>query len=339
MSAGVNCIDVSTVTAGAVVTGAVMTCVLAALTSAAFAQPFPSKPLRMIVPWTPAGTVDIAARHLSERMTARLGQAVLVDNRPGATGTIGSQLVVRAPADGYTLLVMSATVHTFAPNLFKAFPFDPIDDFTPISQIVNFPYVMVVSAASPYRSVADLVAAARKEPGKLSYASFGQGSAPYLISELFSMQSGTQLIHVPYKGAAQAITDLLGGQITFFIDSLPSPISQVRAGKLRALSVTTAKRSTQLPDVPTMGETIPGFEAIAWLGIAAPPKSPAPVVQRLHEELRQIAGEAEYGAKLRDIGLDPVASASPEAFRKFLIAQKTYWGEFVKRAKIPMGDF
>ena len=312
---------------------------LALLAQGAVAQDFPNRPLRMIVPWTPAGTVDIVARHLAERLSARVGQQVLVDNRPGATGTIGSAMVARAQPDGYTLLVMSATVHTFAPNLFKGFPFDPIDDFAPVSQIVSFPYVMVVSAASPLRTVSDVVNAARKDPGKLSYGSFGQGSAPYLISELFALRSGTQFIHVPYKGAAQAITDVLGGQITFFIDSLPSPISQVRAGKLRALSVTTGKRSTHLPDVPAMSEFIKDFEAIAWLGIAAPPKSPRPVVQRLHAEMRTIAAEPEYSAKLRDIGLDAVASESPEAFRSFLVAQKKYWGDFVVKAKIPMSEF
>ncbi len=306
---------------------------------AAFAQEFPARPLRMVVPWTPAGTVDIAGRQLADRMSARLGQPVIVENRPGATGTIGSQFVAKAPSDGHTLLVMSATVHTFAPNLFKAFPFDPIDDFAVVSQIVAFPYVMVVPTTSPLRSVADLVAAAKKDPGKLSYGSFGQGSAPYLISELFALQSGTQLIHVPYKGAAQAITDVLGGQITFFIDSLPSPISQIRAGKLRALSVTTRQRSGLLPDVPTMGETIPGFDAIAWLGIAAPPKTPRPAVMRLHAEIGAITAEAEYGSRLRDIGLDPVASESPEAFRSFLFGQLRFWGDFVKRAKIPLADF
>lgn len=312
---------------------------LGVLVQGAAAQEFPNRPLRMIVPWTPAGTVDIVARHLAERLSARVGQPVLIDNRPGATGTIGSSMVARAQPDGYTLLVMSATVHTFAPNLFKGFPFDPIDDFTPVSQIVSFPYVMVVSAASPYLTVLDLVTAAKKEPGRLSYGSFGQGSAPYLISELFALRSGTQLIHVPYKGAAQAITDVLGGQITFFIDSLPSPISQVRAGKLRALSVTTGKRSTHLPDVPAMSEFIKDFEAISWLGIAAPPKTSRPVVQRLHSELRQIAAEPEYSARLRAIGLDAVASESPEAFRSFLVAQKRYWGDFVTKAKIPMSAF
>jgi tripartite-type tricarboxylate transporter receptor subunit TctC len=299
---------------------------------------YPSKPIRFIVPWTPAGTTDIAARHLAERLSARLGQPVIVENRAGATGQIGSQAVAQAPADGYTLLCMSATVHTVSPNLSKTFPFDPINDFTPISQFVSFPYVMVVSASSPYRSVADLTSAAKKEPGKIAYASFGIGSGPFLISELLAMTTGVQFLHVPYKGAAQALTDIVGGQITFFIDSLPSPLSQIRGGRLRALSVTTPQRSDILPDVPTIAETVPGFEAIAWLGVAAPAKTPRDIVTKLHEQLKLIATEPEYSAKLRNIGLEPVASASPEQFRSWLVSQKEYWGKVVRDSKIPVSD-
>ncbi|MBX3674070.1 MAG: tripartite tricarboxylate transporter substrate binding protein [Burkholderiales bacterium] len=313
--------------------------VLAAGALPALAQgAYPNKSLKLVVPWTAAGTVDMVARSLAERLGARLGQTVVVENRPGATGQIGSKAVATAEPDGYTLLLMSATVHTVSPNLHKAFPFDPIDDFAVVSQVVSFPYLMVVSAESPYKSVADLVAAARKDPGSISYASFGQGSAPYLISELFAMTTGTKLLHVPYKGAAPAITDVLGGRVTFFIDSIPSPLGQVRGGKLRALSVTTPQRSSTVPEVPTMAETIPGFEAIAWLGIAAPAKTPKEVVARLHAELKQIAAEPEYGAKLRAVGLDPVASESPEQFRGWLQSQKKYWGDFVQKAKIPMVD-
>jgi tripartite-type tricarboxylate transporter receptor subunit TctC len=299
---------------------------------------FPNRPIKLIVPWTAAGTVDLSARMLADRMSAKLGQPVVVDNRPGATGQIGSQMVARAPADGYTLLVMAATVHSVSPNLQKSFPFDPIDDFTPVSEIVRFPYALVVSAASPFHSVSDLIAAAKKAPGTISYGSFGQASAPYLITEMLALASGTKLLHVPYKGAAPAITDVLGGNINFFIDSLPSPLGQVRGGKLRALAVTTTQRSGVLPNVPTMAETLPGFEAIAWLGIAAPPNTPRDVVAKLNTALQQIASEPEYGAKLRDIGLDPTSSASPEQFRAFLVQQKAHWAKVIKDANIPMVD-
>jgi tripartite-type tricarboxylate transporter receptor subunit TctC len=317
--------------------GAAASVMAATLSGGAFAQgAYPNKPIKLIVPWTAAGTVDITARLLAERMSARLGQPVVVDNRPGATGQIGSQAVVRAPADGYTLLVMAATVHSVSPNLQKNFPFDPIDDFAPVSEIVRFPYALVVSASSPYQTVSDLIAAAKKSPGTVSYGSFGLGSAPFLISEMLAMSSGTKLLHVPYKGAAQAITDVLGGQIHFFIDSLPSPLGQVRGGKLRALAVTTAQRSPVLPNVPTMAETLPGFDATAWLGVAAPPQTPRDVVAKLNATLRQIAAEPEYMAKLRETGLEPTASDSPEQFRTFLQAQKAHWARIIKDANVPM---
>jgi tripartite-type tricarboxylate transporter receptor subunit TctC len=299
---------------------------------------YPNRPIKLIVPWTPAGTVDISARHLAERLSTRLGQPVVVENRPGATGQVGSTAVVQAAPDGYTLLAMSATVHTFSPNLSKKFPFDPIDDFAVVSQIVSFPYAMVVPANSPFKSVADVASFAKANPGKVSYASFGLGSGPYMVSELFALQTGTELLHVPYKGAAPAITDLLSGQVSFFIDSLPSPLAQVRAGKLRALAVTTPKRSNFLPDVPAMSETIPGFDASVWLGIAAPAKTPREIVNRLNAEIRAISAEPEYQERLRNTGLEAVASPSPEEFRAFLIAQKKYWGDFVQRAKIPLSD-
>ena len=311
---------------------------VAAFAPSVAAQAYPSKPIKLVVPWTAAGTVDMVARALAERLAARMGQPVVVENKPGATGQIGSQQVATSPPDGYTLLLMSATVHTVSPNLKKNFPFEPIDDFAVVSQVVSFPYIMVVSAESPYKTVADLTAAAKKNPCKISYGSFGLGSAPYLISELYAMSTGVELLHVPYKGAAPAITDVLGGQITFFIDSIPSPLGQVRGGRLRALSVTTPQRSTTVPDVPSMAETIPGFEAIAWLGIAAPKGTPADVVARLHSELKAIAADPEYAAKLKAVGLDPVASASPEEFRTWLVGQKKYWGDFVQKAKIPLVD-
>lgn len=314
-----------------------LTSAMSVFASASQAQGnYPDKPIKLIVPWTTAGTVDIVARALAERLAINLGVPVLVENKPGATGQIGSQFVSQAAPDGYTLLVMSTTVHTVSPNFSKNFPFDPVDGFTPISEVVTFPYAMVVAADSPYRTVADLADAAKKQPGKIAYGSFGIGSAPFLISELFANSTNTQLLHVPYKGASQALSDLMGGQIQFFIDSLPSPLGQIRGGKLRALSVTTSTRSSTLPDVPTMSETLPGFDAIAWLGIAAPPKTPQAIVSRLHAALTNIASQPEYGERLRNMGLEPVASQSPEQFRQFLLQQKQYWADFIRKANLPV---
>ena len=299
---------------------------------------YPARPVKIVVPWPPGGATDVIARLLGERLSSRLGQPFIIDNRAGATGQIGSQVVVQAAPDGYTLLMMSATVHSFGPNLSKTYPFDPIDDFSPVSQTVSFPYVMVVASNSPYNTVADLVAGAKKAPGKIAYASFGLGSAPYLITELFAMSTGSQLLHIPYKGASQALTDLSGGQIAFFIDSLPSPLPHVRGGRLRALSVTTPARTPILPDVPTMGETVPGFEAISWLGVGTAAKTPRDILLKLNDAIKQVAAEPDYIAKLRQIGAEPVASASPEEYRAFLVGQKQRWGDVVKSAKIPLVD-
>ena len=197
---------------------------------------YPSRPIRLVVPWPAGGTVDIVGRFLAERMTERLKTTVVVENKPGATGQIGSQAVANAAPDGYTLLIMSATVHTVSPNLTKSFPFDPVESFSLISELVSFPYVMVVSAKSPYQSVADLVKDARQHPGKVSYGSFGMGSGPFLISELFASTTGTQLLHVPYKGAV-ALNDVIAGDaVQCMFATMPSVVQHVRAGKLRGLA-------------------------------------------------------------------------------------------------------
>ena len=314
--------------------------VLALLCSAcASAQAdYPNKVVRMVVPWPPGGATDVIARHLAERLTSRLGQSFIIDNRPGATGQIGTKSVASAEPDGYTLVVMSTTVQSVGPHLSKTYPFDPIEDFTPVSQIVTFPYVLVVSATSPYNTLGEMIAAAKKAPGKLAYGSFGLGSAPYVITEVFAIATGTQLLHVPYKGGAPAVAGLLGDQINFFIDSLPSPLPQVRGGKLRALAVTTTARTPILPNVPTVADTIPGFEAIAWLGVSGPAKMPAGVAAKLNDAIRQATAEPEYGAKIRQLGADPVASPTPGDFRKLLVSQKQSWGEMIRSAKVPISD-
>ena len=304
----------------------------------ALAQAYPSKPVKMIVPWPPGGATDVIARHMAERLTARMGQSFVIENRPGATGQIGTKAVATSDPDGYTLVVMSTTVQSVGVHLVKSYPFDPIGDFTPVSQIVTFPYVLVVAANSPWQNVGELIAAAKKTPGKISYASFGLGSAPYLITELFSQGTQAQFLHVPYKGAAPAIADLVGGQIGFFIDSMPSPLPQVRGGKLRALGVTTKTRTSQLPDVPPLADTVPGFEAIAWLGISGPAKMPADIANRLNEAIRAATAEPDYAAKIRQAGAEPVASATPADFHKLLVAQKDSWGKMIRDAKVPITD-
>ena len=295
---------------------------------------YPSRPIRLVVPWPAGGTVDIVGRFLAERMTERLKTTVVVENKPGATGQIGSQAVANAAPDGYTLLIMSATVHTVSPNLAKSFPFDPVESFSLISELVSFPYVMVVSAKSPYNSVADLVKDARQNPGKVSYGSFGIGSGPFLISELFASTTGTQLLHVPYKGAGPALTDLNAGEISFFIDSLPSPLGQIRGGKLRALSVTTRERSATVPDVPTMDESgLPGFDAGSWHMIVAPKDTPEAIVNKLRNEFNTIIGMPEVRQQLLNVGLVGVSNSPDSAeLRKFAESETVRWTKIVKQS-------
>lgn len=304
----------------------------------AHAQAYPTKPVKMVVPWPPGGATDVIARHMAERLTARMGQSFLIENRPGATGQIGTKAVATSDPDGYTLVVMSTTVQSVGVHLVKRYPFDPIGDFTPVSQIVTFPYVLVVAANSPWQNLGDLISAAKRSPGTISYASFGLGSAPYLITELFSQGTQAQFLHVPYKGAAPAIADLVGGQIGFFIDSMPSPLAQVRGGKLRALGVTTKTRTSQLPEVPPLADTVPGFEAIAWLGISGPAKMPPDITNRLNEAIRAVSAEPDYAAKIRQAGAEPVASGTPADFHKLLVAQKDSWGKMIRDAKVPITE-
>jgi tripartite-type tricarboxylate transporter receptor subunit TctC len=313
----------------------------AALGAAGFARTasaqadYPNRPVRLIVPWPVGGATDIIARLMAERLQEQLGQSIVVDNRPGATGYIGTQAALQAPPDGYTLLMMAATVHSFSPAVMKKMPFDPIKDFLPISQVVTFPYVLIVPADSPYKSVGDILRAARAEPNKIAYGSFGNGSAAHLITELLSMSSGAQMQHIPYKGGAQAMTDLLGGQFAFMIDSLPQPLPHIKSGKVRGLAVTSPARASSIPEVPTLSETLPGFQAISWLGVGGSPNLPPAVAARIGDALRRMASHPTWVERLRNIGADPATSASPDAFRSFLETERQRWSKVVADAKIP----
>lgn len=297
---------------------------------------YPNRAVKMVVPWPAGGATDVFARVLAERLSAKLGQSFFVDNKPGATGFVGTQSVIASPADGYTLLVMAPSLHIFYAAVAKKMPFDAIGDFQPVSTFVQFPSLLVVPASSKYHSVSDLVADARRHTGKISFGSFGNGSSAHLIPELLGIATKTQFLHVPYKGAAPAITDLMGERIDFMMDSLPSPLPHVRSGRLRALAVTSKNRSPLLPEVPSIAETMPGFEAIHGIGVGAPAGTPAPVAARLNEAIRQIAQEPGYIEKLATLGAEPSSSPSPEAFRELLLAQRELWGKVAKQAGVSL---
>ena len=300
---------------------------------AASAQNFPSKPLRMVVGFPPGGPNDITARVVSQKLGELLGEKVVIENRPGAAGNIGSELVARAPADGHTLLVATNTGQAIAPHLLKL-AFDPMRDLAPVSLVAQIPSGLVVNPAVPANSVADLVALAKKQPGKLHYGSGGSGTTLHLSGALFAMAAGVQLTHVPYKGTAPAITDVAGGQVEMIFAAIPSVLPLVNAGKLRLLAVTTRTRSTAVPNVPTVAEAgLPDYEVTPWFGVFATGGTPKPVVRRLNEELRKAVASAEVRESFAKQGLE-AATNSPEEFEAMLRAEIAKWSRVVKETGV-----
>ena len=308
--------------------------ILVITTMPVHAQQYPARPIKIVVPWPVGGATDNVARVVAQKLSPILGQQVLVENRPGATGTIGTQLVIQSPPDGYTLLFMAASLHTFSPHLMKNMPFDTVTDITPISMSVLFPYVLAVSTDSPYKNVMDLIKAGKSQPGKLTYGSFGIGSGPNIVTELFKQQTGTDILHVPYKGGSQMTTGLLGNEVTMMFDSLPSPLGQIRGGKIRALAVTGLERSPVVPDVPTLKESGVNIEAIIWLGLGGPPKMAPDIVSKLFDAMKQVARDQEVQKRISDMGAQATVSSSPQQFREFMLTERERWGRVIREAKI-----
>lgn len=303
-----------------------------ALPGVAFAQDFPSKPLTIIVPFASGGTTDILARVVAQGLGTELGQSVVVDNRAGAGGNIGASAVARAPADGYTLLMGTVGTHAINASLYKKLPFDPIKDFAPLTRVANVPNLLVANPKQPFKNVQELIAYAKANPGKVNFGSSGSGSSIHLSGELFKSMAKVDMQHVPYKGSAPAVTDLLGNQISIMFDNMPSAIQHVRSGKLRPLAVTTAKRSPELPDVPTIAEAgVPGYEATSWFGLFAPAGTPAAVLARLNKALVKVLSQPEIKKKINEQGAETY-SETPEQFAAFIQAESTKWGKVVKES-------
>ena len=301
---------------------------------AVYAQAWPAKPVTMVVPFPPGGSTDMIARTLASGLQAKLGQTFIVDNKAGATGTIGAAQVKRAPADGYTLLVASLGPYVIAPHLIKNVPYDATKDFDYITVAVQAPNVLVVPAASPYKTVAELIAAEKKTPGKLTFASSGNGSSDHLTAELFWAQTGTEGTHVPYKGGAPAITDLLGAVVDASFQNINAVQQHISAGKLRALAVTGDKRSALLPQVPTLAESgVKGVDVYSWQAIAAPKGLPADVKSKLATNVAAVLNEPAVKSKLTEQGFEIVAS-SPEQFAKFQAAEYARWKNVIETRKI-----
>ncbi len=310
---------------------------LAALaTGAAWAQAaFPSKPLVYVVPYAPGGAADVFARQLSERLALRLGQSVVVDNRAGANGNIGSASILRAPADGHVLLLGTASTIAINPHLYgAAMPYDTVKDLQAVSGTHAMVNVLVVNADAPYKSVKDVIAAAKAKPASLAYASAGNGNTMHIAGEQFRMQAGIELIHVPYKGGAPAMNDVLSGQVPMMFNNLPAVLPLVRAGKLRALAVTGASRSPALPEVPTIAESgYPGFEASSWSGLFMPAGTPPGIVSKLSAAVAQAYRQPELLANMKSRGFE-LASLTPEEFTAFVTAQRVKWAKVIRDANI-----
>jgi tripartite-type tricarboxylate transporter receptor subunit TctC len=305
---------------------------LPAVSRLAWAQTYPSRPVRIVVGFAPGGTTDIVARLISQWLSEQFGQQFVIENRPGAATNIATEAVVRAPADGYTLLAVTAP-NAINATLYGKLNFNFIRDIAPVAGIIRTPLVMQVNPSFPAKTVAEFIIYAESNPGKISYGSGGNGSSIHVASELFKMMAGVDMIHVPYRGGAPAMTDLMGGQIQVVFNPLPESIEHIKAGKLRPLAVTSARRSEILPDIPTVGDFVPSYEASALQGIGAPKNTPAEIVDKLNKEINAGLADPKLKARFTDLGAT-VFPGSPSDFGRFMAEQTEKWGKVVKFAGI-----
>lgn len=301
---------------------------LLCLSLTAFAE-YPDKPVKMIVPFTPAGATDLLARLVGEQLGKRLGRPVLIENRPGAGANVGAEIAARAPADGYTLLMGPASVYAISATLYPKLGYDLVKDLVPVSLIANVPHVLLVNNDLPVNSVPELIALAKQRNGGLNIASQGSGTVSHLEAELLKSMAGIDMTHVPYRGSAPALLDLMGGRVQVMFDSIASALPHIRAGKLRAIAVAAASRSPLLPDLPTVAESLPGYSAHSWLGIFAPAGAPKPVVERLQRDLAAAIEDPKARARLVEAGFEPKSSTS-EAFAKLVREEMAKWAPIVK---------
>jgi tripartite-type tricarboxylate transporter receptor subunit TctC len=296
---------------------------------------YPSKPIRLIVPFPPGGPIDILGRLLAKASGDRLGQPIVVDNRPGVGGNLGTDFVAKSANDGYTLGLSGLQNFSVAPHIFKKLPYDPLRDFTFITRVVDLAGAIVAHPSAPFSDLGGLIAYAKANPGKLAYGSAGVATTGHLAGAMLSSYTGVQLLHVPYKGTAPMVQDLLGGRIPLaFESSLANAIPNIKSGKLKGIAVLTAQRSPLLPDLPTVAESgVPGFEFSAWMGLVGPAKLPPEVIELLNKTTRESLSDPDLASRLRQIGLTPVTS-TPQQFSEFVRAETARWGQIVAEAKI-----
>jgi len=294
------------------------------------AQPYPSKPVKIIVAFTPGSATDIIARVVADQFSKSMGQAFIVENKPGAGGSVGTASVKDAPADGYTLVAAGSGPFGINPAIFAKLPYDPLRDFELIGNIVLTPQTLVVGAQTPFKTVKDLVAAAKAHPGEVAYASLGNGSTSHLTMEAFQSAAGVKMNHIPFKGSSDAQTQIIGGSVPVMSDTVPGVLAQVKAGKLRAIGVAIPKRSPFLPDVPTVAEQgYPGFESVGWIGLAAPAKTPKPILDKLNAEIRKMLQDPAVKEKLAQLAFEPVGD-SREQFAAFVKSEIAKWSKVAR---------
>ena len=308
---------------------------LPAVSHFVWAQTYPTRPVRLVVGFPPGGGTDITARLIGQWLSERLGQQLVIENRPGAGSNIATEGVARAAADGYTLLLVSAA-HAINATLYDRLNYNFLRDIAPVAGVIRVPNLMEVNPSLPPKSVPEFIAYAKANPGKVNYASGGNGTAQHLAGELFKIMTGVDMVHVPYRGDAPALTDLIGGQVQVMFGNMPSSIEHIRAGKLRPLAVTTAARSEALPDLPPVGDFVPGYEASTWQGLGAPGNTPAEIVDKLNKEINAALSDPKIKARLADLG-GTVLGGSPADFGRLIADETEKWGKVIRAANIKPG--
>ncbi len=300
----------------------------------AAAQAYPSQTVKLISPWPPGGSNDTFSRLIASRLSPALGQPVIVENRPGATGTLGVGQVARAPADGYTIVMGSSPTHATAAAIYPTLTYDPVRDFAPVTMVGTVSNVLVVHPSVPAKTVRELIALAKQSPGTLTFSSSGNGSSQHLSGEMFKVMAGVDMLHVPYKGAAPAVADILAGHVKLGFHNMPDVVPHLKTGGLRAIAVTAARRAAALPDVPTIAESgVPGYAAEVWFGVFAPAGTPRPVIDRLHSEISRALADTEIKGKLDALG-NEVSGMGPDAFAAYVKTEVTRWAEIVRKAGV-----
>ena len=316
----------------------VTTALLLAIAGPAAAQSYPVKSIRWISPWPAGGANDIFSRAIGQKIAESLGQQVLVDNRPGAAGTIGSDIAAKAPADGYTLVMGSSPTHAIAPALYPALPYDPVRDFAAVTLVGSVPNVLVLHPSVPAKTVKEFIAVAKARPGKLNFASTGNGTSQHLSAELFKFMAGLDMVHIPYKGTAPALTELVAGQVDLAFENMPALIPHIQAGRLRALAVTTTKRSAVMPELPTIAEAaLPGYDASVWFGVFAPAGTPRPVIDRLHGEILKALQTQDLKSRMIAMGTE-VSGMGPDDFSAYVRKEIPKWANLVKAAGVKVSQ-